>query len=35
MKSIKAYRTSRQHWGMQRYVSGLSDKDMETSRRST
>ena len=29
MKSIKAYRTSRQHWGMQRYVSGLSDKDVE------
>jgi len=29
MKSIKAYRTSRQHWGMQRYVAGLSDKDME------
>jgi cytochrome c553 len=29
MKSIRAYRTSRQHWGMQRYVSGLSDKDME------
>ena len=29
LKSIKAYRTSRQHWGMQRYVAGLSDKDME------
>jgi cytochrome c553 len=29
MKSIKAYRTSRQHWGMQRYVAGLSDKDIE------
>jgi cytochrome c553 len=29
MKSIKAYRTSRQHWGMQHYVAGLSDKDME------
>jgi cytochrome c553 len=29
MKSVKAYRTSRQHWGMQRYVAGLSDKDME------
>jgi cytochrome c553 len=29
LKSIKAYRTSRQHWGMQRYVSGLSDQDME------
>jgi cytochrome c553 len=29
MKSIKAYRTSRQHWGMQRYVAGLGDKDIE------
>ncbi len=29
VKSIKAYRTTRQHWGMQRYVAGLSDKDME------
>lgn len=29
VKSIKAYRTSRQHWGMQRYVAGLSDKDIE------
>ncbi len=29
IKSIKAYRTTRQHWGMQRYVAGLSDKDME------
>jgi len=29
MKSIKAYRTSRQHWGMQRYVAGLSDRDIE------
>ena len=29
MKAIKAYRTSRQHWGMQRYVAGLSDKDIE------
>lgn len=28
-KAIKAYRTTRQHWGMQRYVAGLSDKDME------
>jgi cytochrome c553 len=29
VKAIKAYRTTRQHWGMQRYVAGLSDKDME------
>ncbi len=29
LKSIKAYRTSRQHWGMQRYVAGLSDQNME------
>lgn len=29
VRSIKAYRTSRQHWGMQRYVAGLSDKDIE------
>jgi cytochrome c553 len=29
LRSIKAYRTTRQHWGMQRYVAGLSDKDME------
>jgi cytochrome c553 len=28
VKAIKAYRTSRQHWGMQRYVAGLSDKDI-------
>jgi len=28
VKSIKAYRTSRQHWGMQRFVAGLSDKDI-------
>jgi len=28
-KSIKAYRTTRQHWGMQRYAAGLSDKDIE------
>jgi len=28
VKAIKAYRTSRQHWGMQRFVSGLSDKDI-------
>jgi len=29
VKSIKAYRTSRQHWSMQRYVAGLSDQDIE------
>ncbi len=29
VKAIKAYRTTRQHWGMQRYVTGLSDKDIE------
>lgn len=29
VKSIKAYRTTRQHWGMQRFVAGLSDKDIE------
>lgn len=29
MKSIRAYRTSRQHWGMQRYAAGLSDKDIQ------
>ncbi|MGZ5113040.1 MAG: c-type cytochrome [Usitatibacter sp.] len=28
-KAIKAYRTTRQHWGMQRYVAGLGDKDVE------
>ena len=27
--AIKAYRKTRQNWGMQRYVSGLSDKDIE------
>lgn len=27
-KAIKAYRTIRQNWGMQRYVAGLSDKDI-------
>jgi cytochrome c553 len=27
-KAIKAYRTTRQNWGMQRYVAGLSDKDI-------
>jgi cytochrome c553 len=29
MKSIKAYRTSRQHWGMQRFVMGIGDRDIE------
>ena len=29
VKSIKAYRTSRRHWGMQQYVSGLSDNDIQ------
>jgi cytochrome c553 len=29
VKSIKAYRTSRQHWGMQRFVGALTDKDIE------
>ena len=29
IKAIKAYRSTRQHWGMQRIVAGLSDKDME------
>jgi len=29
LKSIKAYRISRQHWGMQRYVAGLSDRNIE------
>jgi len=29
MKAIKANRTSRQHWGMQRFVTGISDKDIE------
>jgi cytochrome c553 len=28
VKAIKAYRTTRQHWGMQRYVTGLSDQDI-------
>jgi len=28
-KAIKAYRTTRKNWGMQRYVAGLSDKDIE------
>jgi len=29
LKAIRAYRTSRKHWGMQRYVAGLTDQDME------
>jgi cytochrome c553 len=29
MKAIRSYRTTRQHWGMQRFVAGLSDKDIE------
>jgi cytochrome c553 len=28
-RSIKAYRTSRQHWGMQRFVGGLGENDIE------
>jgi cytochrome c553 len=29
IKATKAYRTTRQNWGMQRYVSNLSDKDID------
>jgi cytochrome c553 len=29
VSAIKAYRNSRQNWGMQRYVAGLSDKDID------
>lgn len=29
MKAIRSYRTTRRHWGMQRFVGGLSDKDIE------
>ena len=29
LNSIKAYRASRQHWGMQRYVAGLGDREAE------
>jgi cytochrome c553 len=29
VKATKAYRTTRQNWGMQRYVAGLGDKDIE------
>jgi cytochrome c553 len=28
-KSTKSYRTTRQNWGMQRYVAGLGDKDID------
>jgi len=28
-KATKAYRTTRKNWGMQRYVAGLSDKDID------
>ena len=29
LNAIKAYRTSRQHWGMQRYVAGLGEREAE------
>jgi cytochrome c553 len=29
VKSIKSYRTTRKNWGMQRYVAGLSEKDID------
>ena len=29
MKATKAYRTTRKNWGMQRYVAGLGDKDID------
>jgi len=29
VNSMKAYRKNRENWGMQRYVAGLSDKDIE------
>ena len=29
VKAIKSYRTTRKNWGMERYVSGLSDKDVD------
>lgn len=29
VNAIKAYRKNRQNWGMQRYVAGLGDKDIE------
>jgi cytochrome c553 len=28
-KATKAYKTTRRNWGMQRYISGLSDKDID------
>jgi len=29
VKSIKSYRTTRKNWGMQRYVAGLGDKEID------
>jgi cytochrome c553 len=29
IKASKAYRTTRKNWGMQRYIAGLGDKDIE------
>ncbi len=29
VRSIKAYRTTRKNWGMQRFVAGLGDKDVD------
>jgi cytochrome c553 len=29
VKSIKSYKTTRKNWGMQRYVAGLSEKDID------
>jgi cytochrome c553 len=29
VKAIKSYRTTRKNWGMQRYIAGLSDKDID------
>jgi cytochrome c553 len=29
VKAIKSYRTTRKNWGMQRYVAGLGDKDID------
>jgi cytochrome c553 len=29
VKAIKAYRTTRRNWGMQRYVAGLGDKEVD------
>jgi len=29
LKGTKAYKTTRRNWGMQRYVSGLSDRDID------